>query len=98
MMSSPRRCAVNGWRATDGSLDTYQEWEEISALASTARRQPWQSHYGCPDCADQGAWTLTVRVTSGETRSTVLDTHAATNPEPLQQVIEAVRALRADSR
>jgi len=74
------------------------EWAHVSELASIAGQRPWEPTYGCPDCADQGAWTLTVAATRGATRSTTLDTRPDQNPEPLQLVIDAVRGLHAEVR
>lgn len=77
---------------------TRDEWAGVSAPASAARQQSWESRYGCPDCADQGAWTLTIGSTAGETLTTTLDTRSDMNPAPLQQVIDAIRGLHAEER
>lgn len=77
---------------------TEREWASISDLASSATQQAWESTYGCPDCADQGAWRLTIHASAGETRATTLDGHPDKNPEPLQRLIDAVSALHAESR
>ena len=77
---------------------TQAEWERVSQLASIGAQQRWESSYGCPDCADQGAWTLIISVSGGEIRKTMLDARADQNPESLQLVIDAVRDLRAEVR
>jgi hypothetical protein len=49
------------------------EQEKIFAEARTAIGPAWQPRYGCPDCADQGAWPLEVDVDGKPARATVLD-------------------------
>jgi len=73
------------------------DWQNIETLAGAAMSGAWQASYGCPDCADGGAWQLTVRTGDGHTRATTLDNLRANNPAPLEQLLEAVHALDADT-
>ena len=78
---------------TRSFLISAADWQRIRSLALTATAEPWKESYGCPDCADQGGWRLTVGMSSGASRTTALDNARALNPAPLEDLLEAVHAL-----
>jgi hypothetical protein len=51
---------------------TEAERQGVEALLAAALSENWDERYGCPDCADQGAYRLTAS-RKDEQRQTILD-------------------------
>ena len=74
---------------------TAAELESVRTGVSTALTKPWEPRYGCPDCADQGAWTL--NLTSGSNkRSSVVDPQD--KPTHLAPLLDTLDALENANR
>lgn len=66
---------------------------ELAAAVERSRSVRWEERYGCPDCVDQGAYT--VRLTSrGRAQATVLDPASA--PDAFRLLVEFFDRIRAE--
>jgi hypothetical protein len=68
------------------------EARRVLELAGRAVDEPWAARYGCPDCADQGAFSLTVR-NGATTQHTVLDPQGI--PATFDNLVTTLRAVLA---
>lgn len=69
---------------------TAGELEALKADVETARGAPWDDVYGCPDCADQGQYTLELE-SDGASRKTAVD--PMRQPEHLAPLLNRLDAL-----
>lgn len=74
---------------------TEAELAALRTAITTAMAEPWEARYGCPDCADQGAWALHL-VRDGEERRSEIDPQA--QPAHLAPLIEQLDALERKHR
>ena len=88
--------------ATSGGVPTVDEAidldpavrEQILAAAAQALMSPWESSYGCPDCADQGAYHIGVSA-NGILRETVLDPEPLQHPTFFDPLLDAIKPVLA---
>lgn len=64
--------------------------DRLFDLAGASAGEPWEARYGCPDCADQGQFDLTVAAGTAE-MSTVLD--PAHHPAQFDELLAELKQI-----
>jgi len=64
--------------------------DALDAAVRKARAIPWADHYGCPDCADQGAYQVVI-----DARATVLD--PSEHPDAFDDLVAFFAQIRAEN-
>ncbi|MCE9667876.1 hypothetical protein LY474_08645 [Myxococcus stipitatus] len=69
---------------------TAEELVAVRSALQTGISQPWDAQYGCPDCYDQGRYSL-VYESCGQPQTTLVDPEK--QPETLQPLFAKLRDL-----
>lgn len=87
--------STDGKRRSRQFTLTAAELAFVRAGVEAAMAEPWDARYGCPDCVDQGAWTLQI-AQDGEVRRAEVDPKA--QPPHLAPLLERLDALEQANR